>query len=59
MATTHASEVKVAGHRNERGFASLIGGQVNLGARADKKDVIDGQHRSHSVKAGTWWQIFL
>lgn len=59
MTTTHASEVKVAGHRNERDFASLIGGQVNLGAHTDKKDVIDGQHRSHSVKAGTWWQIFL
>ena len=59
MTTAHASEVKVAGHRNEDDFASLIGGQVNLGSHTDKKDVIDQQHRSHSVKAGTWWQIFL
>ena len=55
----HASEVKTAGHRNEADFAALIGGEVNLGSHTDKKDVIDGQHRSHSVKAGTWWQIFL
>lgn len=55
----HASEVKTAGHRNEYDFAALIGGEVNLGSHTDKKDVIDGQHRSHSVKAGTWWQVFL
>ena len=59
MTTEHAREVKVSGHRNEDDFASLIGGEVNLGSHTDKKDVIDRQHRSHSVKAGTWWQIFL
>lgn len=59
MSSEHASEVKVSGHRNEADFASLIGGAVNLGSHTDKKDVIDAQHRSHSVKAGTWWQIFL
>ncbi len=59
MSADHASEVKRSGHRNEYDFASLIGGQVNLGSHIDKKDVIDAQHRSHSVKAGTWWQIFL
>ena len=59
MSSSHASDVKVSGHRNEQDFAILIGGQVNLGAHSDKKDVIDAQHRSHSVKAGTWWQIFL
>ena len=59
MTTAHASQVKVAGHRNEDDFAALIGGEVNLGSHTDKKDVIDQQHRSHSVKAGTWWQIFL
>ena len=37
----------------------MIGGEVNLGSHIDKKDVIDAQHRFHSVKAGTWWQIFL
>ena len=46
----HASEVKTAGHRNEYDFAALIGGEVNLGSHIDKKDVIDGQHRSHSVR---------
>ena len=59
MSSEHASDVKVSGHRNEDDFAFLIGGEVNLGSHQDKKDVIDAQHRSHSVKAGTWWQIFL
>lgn len=59
MSSAHASEVKTAGHRNEVDFATLIGGQVQQGSHTDKKDVIDRQHRSHSVKAGTWWQIFL
>ena len=59
MSSEQASEVKTAGHRNEYDFAKLIGGEVNLGSHTDKKDVIDSQHRTHSVKAGTWWQIFL
>ena len=59
MPSWHASEVKRAGHRNESDFASLIGGRVNRGSHTDKKDVIDAQDRSHSVKAGQWWQIFL
>ena len=59
MSSEHASDVKVSGHRNEDDFAYLIGGEVNLGSHQDKKDVIDAQHRSHSVKAGTWWQVFL
>ncbi len=59
MTTEHASEVKRAGHWNEDDFAALIGGQVNRGSHTDKKDVIDQQDRSHSVKAGTWWQVFL
>ena len=59
MSSAHASEVKTAGHQNEVDFATLIGGQVQQGSHTDKKDVIDRQHRSHSVKAGTWWQIFL
>jgi len=59
MTSAHARSVKLSGHRNETDFASLIGGQVNAGSHTDKKDVIDQQHRSHSVKAGTWWQVFL
>ena len=59
MTSAHASEVKTSGHINEQHFAELIGGQVNRGSHKDKKDVIDKQHRSHSVKAGTWWQVFL
>ena len=59
MSSAHASEVKTAGHRNELDFATLIGGEVQRGSHTDKKDVIDRQHRSHSVKSGTWWQIFL
>ena len=59
MSSSHASEVKIGGHINEYEFADLIGGQVNRGSHADKKDVIDTQDRSHSVKGGTWWQVFL
>lgn len=59
MSSKQASEVKTSGHRNEYDFAKLIGGEVNLGSHADKKDVVDSQHGTHSVKAGTWWQIFL
>lgn len=59
MTSSHASEVKIKGHLNESHFAELIGGEVNLGTHTDKKDVIDRQHRSHSVKSGTWWQVFL
>ena len=59
MSSADASEKKLSGHINEKHFAALIGGQVNKGSQAAKKDVIDKNHRSHSVKAGTWWQIFL
>ena len=59
MTSEQASLKKISGHVNEYDFAELIGGEVNLGAPTDKKDVIDRQHRSHSVKGGTWWQIFL
>ena len=59
MSSAEASRVKTTGHLNEEHFANLIGGEVNKGSHTDKKDVIDCQHRSHSVKAGTYWQIFL
>lgn len=59
MTSEQASLKKISGHINEYDFADLIGGAVNLGSPTDKKDVIDQQHRFHSVKGGTWWQIFL
>jgi len=59
MTSEQASLKKISGHINEYDFAELISGEVNLGSPTDKKDVIDLQHRSHSVKGGTWWQIFL
>ncbi len=59
MSSWHASTVKVAGHRNEYDFAEIINGHVHRGSHTDKKDVMDEQDRSHSVKAGRWWQIFL
>ncbi len=59
MTSEQASLKKISGHVNEYDFAELIGGEVNLGSPTDKKDVIDQQHRFHSVKGGTWWQIFL
>ncbi len=59
MTSEQASLKKISGHVNEYDFAEIIGGEVNLGSPTDKKDVIDQQHRFHSVKGGTWWQIFL
>ena len=59
MSSEQASAKKRAGHKLEREFAELIDGEVNAGAQTDKKDVIDKQHRTHSVKGGAWWQIFL
>lgn len=59
MSSEKASRIKRSGHANEEHFAAAIGGQVNQGAHTDKKDVIDASHRTHSVKAGTWWQVFL
>ena len=59
MSSIQASTVKVAGHGAEVEFATLIGGRVQRGTHTDKKDVIDQQDRSHSVKTGTWWQLFL
>lgn len=59
MSPEHASEVKKGGHNNEQHFAKIIGGHVNRGSHTDKRDVVDSQDRSHSVKSGTWWQVFL
>lgn len=59
MTSEQASRKKISGHVNEYHFAELIGGAVNSGSQTEKKDVIDQQHRSHSVKSGMWWQIFL
>jgi len=57
MPSEQASSKKKSGHANEKHFAQLIGGVVL--ASTGKTDVIDQQHRTHSVKSGEWWQIFL
>lgn len=59
MDPNDASLKKIAGHINESDYADLIGGQVNQGSVTDKKDVVDAFHRTHSVKSGKKWQIFL
>ena len=59
MSSEVASQKKISGHLVEEEFAKLIGGQVNKGSKQAKKDVIDKQHNFHSVKSGSWWQIFL
>lgn len=43
----------------EAHFATLIGGHVNKGSQIDKKDVVDANDRTHSIKSGKYWQIFL
>lgn len=58
MSSKKASQVKRQGHLNEKNFAQLIGGQVYR-FQQDKTDVTDQQQKRHSVKGGTWWQIFL
>lgn len=58
MTTENARRVKLAGHKAEKEFADLIGGQVYLGT--NKKDVLDKQGNIHSIKSGDKkWQIFL
>ena len=50
---------KMTGHVRESDFAELIGGTVYNGSHIDKTDVTDAQGYGHSIKGGTWWQIFL
>ncbi len=59
MTSQNASFVKIAGHENERCFAELIHGDTNQQNHTAKGDVIDQQGRHHSVKSGTYWQVFL
>ena len=59
MPSDVASRKKIKGHEAERIFSSLIGGRSVGGSSKNKKDVIDSQGKTHSVKTGEWWQIFL
>ncbi|WP_298786991.1 hypothetical protein [uncultured Campylobacter sp.] len=60
MSSEHASRVKLSGHQKEKIFANLIGlDDEYKHDRQAKKDVIDFNGDGHSVKSGTWWQIFL
>lgn len=59
MTSKQASERKLGGHKTEERFADIIGGEVNKGEQTNKKDVVDEKHRTHSVKGGTFWQMFL
>lgn len=53
----HASLIKRNGHKNERRYAKLIGGEPVTGQ--EKRDVIDKAGNFHSVKSGKKWQILL
>ncbi len=59
MTSAEASFKKVRGHISEHDFAKLIKGIVNRGDQQAKKDVIDQSDRTHSLKGGKFWQIFL
>lgn len=60
MSSEKASFVKKEGHKKEDIFAELIGlGKTYENDKKAKKDVIDFNGDGHSVKSGTWWQIFL
>ena len=61
MSSEKASEVKRQGHEDEREFAKLIGMEAEYqNGPTDKKDVIDKNGDTHSIKGGNKrWQIFL
>ena len=59
MSSELASQKKISGHLVEEEFAKLIGADLNKGSKQAKRDVMDRQHNSFSVKSGSWWQIFL
>lgn len=60
MSSEHARSVKLSGHTRERLFANSIGlGSEYKHDGQAKKDVIDFNGDCHSIKSGTWWQIFL
>ena len=59
MSSEVARNKKQDGHLNERHFADAIDGDCEVGASTGKPDVIDKNGQVYSVKAGTWWQIFL
>ena len=59
MTSEQASLKKLAGHAREEKFASMIGGMVRRDRPQGKMDVVDRQKNCHSVKGGSWWQIFL
>lgn len=60
MSSQKASAVKLAGHAKESEFAHLIGlGNSYQNDKKAKKDVIDHNGDGHSIKSGSWWQIFL
>lgn len=61
MTSEKARSVKKRGHEDEKEFAELIGaGYQYQNGQTDKKDVIDMNGDTHSVKSGdTRWQVFL
>lgn len=61
MASERASQVNLTGHVNEKEFAKLIGvSNEYLNGLTDKKDVIDRNGDTHSIKGGDKrWQLFL
>ena len=60
MSPQKARQVREEGHRKAKEFARLIGmGNDYQNDPQAKKDIIDKNGDAHSVKSGTWWQIFL
>jgi hypothetical protein len=61
MSPEKASEVNLTGHAAEKEFARLIGmDNEYLNGLTDKKDVVDRNGDTHSIKGGeTRWQLFL
>lgn len=61
MSSEKASEVKKQGHADEIEFARLIGMEEEYqNGQKDKKDVIDQNGDTHSIKGGQRrWQLFL
>ena len=58
MKSEDASLKKIGGHINESDFAEIVGVGLPT-SQTDKKDVVDCDGKIHSIKGGTWWQVFL
>lgn len=59
MRTELAHRTRMKGGEHENDFAELIGGRIVQGTHTNRMNVLDAREQEYSVRAGTWWQLFL